>query len=42
MLCNDPVGCNGGWGGREAQGGEDICIYVAESPHCTTETNTTF
>ena len=30
-----------GWGGREVQGEEDICIHIADSFHCTAETNTT-
>ena len=29
-------------GGREVQEGGGICIYVADSFHCTAETNTTF
>ena len=30
-----------GWeGARKAQEGGDICIHVADSLHCTTETNT--
>ena len=27
--------------GREAQGGGDICIHIADSLHCTAETNST-
>ena len=33
-----------GWGvggGVEAQEGEDICVYIADSLHCTEEGNTT-
>ena len=38
MLCNDL----GEWGGeREVQEERDICIYVADSLHCTAEINTT-
>lgn len=28
-------------GGVEAQEGEDICVYIADSFHCTEEGNTT-
>ena len=28
-------------GGREVQKGGDICMHMADSLHCTTETNTT-
>ena len=28
QLC-DAQGCNGGWGGRDAQQGGDICIHIA-------------
>ena len=31
-----------GWDGTEVQEGEDICIHIADSLHCTTETNTVF
>ena len=31
-----------GSGGREVQEGGDICILIADSLHCTAETNTTF
>ena len=31
----------GGMVGRDVQEGGDICIYVADSLHCTAETNTT-
>ena len=31
-----------GWGGRRlGQEGGDICIHIADSLHCTTETGTT-
>ena len=30
-----------GWDGTEVQEGEDICIHIADSLHCTAETNTT-
>ena len=30
-----------GGGGREVQEGGDICIHIADSLHCTEETNTT-
>ena len=32
----------GGAGGREVQEGGDIGIHIADSLHCTAETNTTF
>ena len=41
MLCNDLEGWVRG-GGREAQDGGDICVHVADSHCCTTETNTKF
>ena len=31
----------GGWSGREAQQGEDVCIHIADSLHCTAKTNNT-
>ena len=31
----------GGRGGREVQEGGDIVIHIADSLHCTAETNTT-
>ena len=41
MLCDDLDGWDGG-GGREVQeGGGDMCIHIADSLHCTAETNTT-
>ena len=40
MLCDDLDGWDGG-GGREVQEGEDIGIHIADSLHCTAETNTT-
>ena len=30
-----------GWSGREAQQGEDVCIHIADSLHCTAKTNNT-
>ena len=36
MFCDDPDG----WDVGEAQKGRDICIHVADSLHCTAETNT--
>ena len=39
MFCDD---LEIGWGGREAQRREDICIYIADSCFCTRETNTTW
>ena len=30
----------GGWGGREAQEGEEICILMTDSRYCMAETNT--
>ena len=47
MLCDDLDGWGGGGGGgrREVQDGGDICgrgdIHIADSLHCTAETNTT-
>ena len=42
MLCDDLEGWGwGGGGGREAQEVQDICILMADSRCCTTETNTT-
>lgn len=31
------------WGGgrREVQEGDDVCIHIADSHHCTAEINTT-
>ena len=31
----------GRWGRREAQEVGDICMHMADSLHCTAETNTT-
>ena len=31
-----------GGDGKEVQEGGDVCIYMADSLHCTAETNTTF
>ena len=40
VLCDDLDGQDGGdWG--EVQEGGDICIHIADSLHCTAETNTT-
>ena len=41
MLCGDLDGWDGVEGGREVQEGGDICIHIADSLHCTAETNTT-
>ena len=30
----------GGGVGREVQEGRDVCVHMADSHHCTTETNT--
>ena len=38
MLCDDLDGWDGG--GREVQEGGDIRIHIADSLHCTAETNT--
>ena len=38
MLCDDLDGWDGG---REVQEREDIRIHIADSLHCTAETNTT-
>ena len=40
MLCDDLDGWDGG-GGKETQEGGDVGIHIADSLHCTTETNTT-
>ena len=40
MLCDDLDGWDGG-GEREVQEGGDIDIHIADSLHCTAETNTT-
>ena len=42
MLCDDLERWDGE-GGREAHGGrgcKDVCVHVADSLCCTTETNT--
>ena len=40
MVCDDLEGCDGEWGGREAQEGGDICVHMDDS-HCSgAETNT--
>ena len=41
MLCGDLDGWDGEGGRKEVQEGGDICIHVADSLHCTAETNTT-
>ena len=42
VLYDDLVGWDGGWEeGREVQERRDICIHIADSLHCTAETNTT-
>ena len=41
MLCDDLDGQDGGWGGREVKEGGNIGIHIADSLHCTAETNTT-
>ena len=38
MLWVDKEGWDGGGGGQLLEG-EDICIHVADSLHCTAETN---
>ena len=39
MLCGDLDGWNeSGWWEGGPEGG-DICIHIADSLHCTTETN---
>ena len=40
MLCDDLDGWDGG-GGRKVQEGGNIGIDIADSLHCTAETNTT-
>ena len=40
VLCDDIDGWDGG-GGREVQEEGDIGIHIADSLHCTEETNTT-
>ena len=39
MLCDDLDRQDGG--GQEVQEGGDICIHIADSLHCTAETNAT-
>ena len=39
MLCDD-LDRAGGNGGREVQEGGDIGIHIADSLHCTAESNT--
>ena len=41
MLCDDLDGWDGEGGRREVQEGGDIGIHIADSLHCTAETNTT-
>ena len=41
MLCDDLDGWDGVGDEREVQEGEDICIHIADSLHCTAETNNT-
>ena len=42
MLRDDLEGWDaGGWGGKEAQQGGDICTHIDDSLRCTAETNTT-
>ena len=41
MLCDNLEGWDWGWDGREFQEGGDICIHIADSLHCTAETNST-
>ena len=40
MLCNDMEGWDGVAGGREVQEGRDVCIHMADSCCCMTETRT--
>ena len=39
MLCEKLEGCDVVGGGREVQGGGDICIPMADSCWCMAETN---
>ena len=41
VLCDDLEGWDGGRSGREDQEGGDMCIIIAASPCCTTETKGT-
>ena len=41
MLCDNLDGLDGGGGEKEVKEGEDIGVYIADSLHCTAETNTT-
>ena len=41
MPCGDLDGMNREGGKREGQEGGDICIHIADSLFCTTESNTT-
>ena len=40
-MLYDDLEWMGAGGGRQAQEGRDICIHIADSFHCTAETNTT-
>ena len=40
VLCDDLEGWTRG-SRRDVQEGEDVCIYIADSLHCTEDTNTT-
>ena len=40
MLCDDLEGWDGVRGRRAVQEGEVMCIHIADSPHCTAESNT--
>ena len=40
VLCDNPEGCDGLGGGREAEEGGDMCIPMADSCCCMAETNT--
>ena len=40
MLYDDLEGWDRGTRGREVQQGGDICIYTADSLHCTAKINT--
>ena len=41
MPSDDLEGQDGMGGGREVQGGGDICILMADLRYCMAETNTT-
>ena len=41
LYVNNLEGLGGGWGGKEVQDRGDVCVPIADSLHCTAETNST-